>query len=292
MSRGVRISRRRRWALGAGAVVLTWAVFLLVTCPSNDRDWTPNERVLPFAEFAGDSVRIHNIRDTRYRSATDYTPAYYDRAFDLRDLESLWFVVAPFSRWRGVAHTFLSFGFRGPDGPRYVAISVEARKERGETYHFLKGLFRWYELIYVVADERDVIRLRTDHFGEDVYLFPMRATPARLRQLFTAMLARANRLRERPEFYNTLTQNCTNTIAHHVNSLVPGRVPFSLNVVFPGYADRLAYDLGLIATELPYDSIRPRFRITERARAAGDAPDFSRRIRREATDASPPPRLR
>ena len=268
-------------ALGAaGVLVLGWAVFLLATHPSNDRDWVLNERVLPYAEFAGDSVRVHNIRNTIYRTGDDYTPAYGEKTFDLTRLRSVWFAVSPFADFAGGAHTFLSFGFDGP--PEYVAISVEARKERGESYSPWKGLLRGYELMYVVADERDVIRLRTNFRRDDVFLYPIKTTPARIRALFAAMLERANELRAVPEFYNTLTQNCTNTIAQHVNSLSPRRIPFSLKVVFPGYADRLAYDLGLIDTDLPYDSIRPRFRVNERALRYGDSPDFSVRIRETA----------
>lgn len=281
------MSPRRRWTLSIIAGLgLLWAGFVLLTRPSNDRDWSPNERVLPYAEFSGDQVLVHNVRNTVYRTAEDFTPAYDDRTYDLRRLRGVWFGVVPFSGWRGVAHTFLSFEFAG----EFVVISVEARKERGETYHFAKGLFRRFELFYVVADEHDAIRLRTNYRGDAVYLYPIKTTPERARALFTAMLERANALRERPVFYNTLTRNCTNTIARHVNSLVPGRVPFSFKVIFPGYSDRLAYDLGLIATDLPYDSIRAHFLITERARAATDT-GFSRQIR-VATASAPPSRSR
>jgi hypothetical protein len=257
------MSSARRWAFSIIAgLALLWAGFVLLTRPSNDRDWAPNERVLPYAEFSGDQVLIHNVRNTVYRTADDFTPVYEDRTYDLRRLRAVWFGVVPFSTWRGVAHTFLSFEFSGGPSAAFVVISVEARKERGETYHFLKGLFRQYELFYVVADEHDAIRLRTDYRGDAVYLYPIKTTPERARALFTAMLGRANDLREHPVFYNTLTRNCTNTIAQHVNSLVPGRVPFSFKVIFPGYSDRLAYDLGLIATDLPYDSIRAHFLVT------------------------------
>ncbi len=287
-------SSKRRWTLSVIAgLVLLWAGFLLLTRPSNDRDWSLNERVLPYAEFSGDQALVHNVRNTVYRTADDFTPVYDDRTYDLRRLQGVWFGVVPFSGWRGVAHTFLSFEFAGGGGgprPEFVVISVEARKERGETYHFLMGLFRQYELFYVVADEHDAIRLRTNYRGDAVFFYPIKSTRERTRALFTAMLERANSLREHPVFYNTLTRNCTNTIAQHVNSLVPGRVPFSFKVIFPGYSDRLAYDLGLIATDLPYDSIRAHFLITERARAATDT-GFSREIR-AATSSAPPSRSR
>jgi hypothetical protein len=285
--------RRRLILLGAailgGAAALPW----LSASPTNDRDWQPNQAVLPWTEFFGDSARVHNVRNTVYRSDEDYTPVYADRTLDLRQIRRVWFLVVPFGAWGGSAHTFLSFEFDGPSGPEFLAISVEARRERDESYSFVSGAFRRYELMYVVADERDAIGLRATHWREAVYLYPMRAAPSRARDLFVGMLERANGLRERPEFYNTLTANCTNTIQEHVNRLSPGRVPFSLKVVFPGYADRLAYELGLIDTDLPWDSVRTRFRVDERARAASaDAAGFSVRIRAglAPTSAAPPPR--
>lgn len=247
--------------------------------PSNDRDWLPNMAVLPRAEIADSLVHLHDIRNTTYASAERYVPAYYDATFDLRRLDRVWFVVVPFSQWRGVAHTFLTFGFG--DG-RYVSISVEARRERDETYHFLKGLFRRYELVYIVADERDAIGMRASVLRDDVYLYPLRAPVQRVRELFVSMLERANQLRARPRFYNTLVANCTSTIVRHVNALAPGRIPRSHKVLFPGYSDRLAYDLGLIATDLPFEQARARFRVTERATRYAERPDFSARIRDDA----------
>jgi hypothetical protein len=252
------------------------AGFCAVAVPSTARDWEPNARRLPRAEFAGDRVTVRDVRNTVYRTTQDFTPAWDDRSYDLRRLRRVWFAVEPFSTWGGAAHTFLSFEFEGPE---FVVISVETRRERGERYGFLKGMLRRYELAYVVADERDAIRLRTNVRRDQVYLYPIRAEPARVRALFVTMLDRANQLAERPEFYHTLFSNCTNNIVRHINALAPGRVPFSLRAVFPGYSDRLAYDLGLIDSDLPYPALRERFGITEAALRHADDPAFSRRIR-------------
>lgn len=264
----------------AVAVILVlfglYLAWLTVTRPSNERDWEANLAVLPYAEFEDDLVHVHNIRNTSYTTPDVYTPTYYDKTFDVNQIESVWFIVEPFSDWGGAAHTFVSFGF---EGDQYVAISVETRKEKGESYHFLKGLFRQYELMYVVADERDVIRLRSNYRRDDVYVYPIRTTRAKIRELFVAMLSRANRLRERPEHYNTLTSNCTSNIVKHVNTLSPRRIPYSLKVLFPGYSDRYAYDLGLLDTDLSFEAARERFRINERAETYADSPDFSVRIR-------------
>ena len=266
----------------------TWLAlfFLLATVayfsirPSNARTWSGDQTKLPSATFEGDLVHVKDIRNFHYRSTTDYDPAWYDRTFDLRELESLWFLVEPFDEGKGAAHTLVSFGFAGPAGPEYLAISVEIRKEVGEEFSVVKGILRQYELMYVVGDERDLIQLRSNYRKDDVYLYPIRAPKERIRAMLVGMLERANRLREEPEFYNTLTNTCTTNIVRHVEEVAPGRVPrFRREVILPGYSDRLAYDLGLLDTDLSFEKARERFKINERAlRAQGD-PDFSVKIR-------------
>ena len=208
--------RRWRWRmLGAFAVLfaglLTWWSQIE---PSNDRDWKPEVAVLPYAAFDGDRVTVHNVRNFHYRTETDFTPAYYDRTFDLRELESVDLIA---SYWAGpdIAHIFLSFGF-GAD--EHLAISIERRDERDEGYSAIRGLFRQYELMYVVADERDVIRLRTNVRSdppEDVYLYRLHGPIENARRVLLEYLRKINDLHERPEFYNTLTTNCTGNIWLH-----------------------------------------------------------------------------
>jgi hypothetical protein len=265
-----------RWILGAVAGVAAFRVAMCaVTKPSNTRDWAEDQRVLPTAEVRGTLVTIHNIRNFHYDAVDRYTPAWYDKTFDLNKLESAWFVVEPFGG-AAMAHTFVSFGFGGDD---FVAISVEIRKEKGEAFSPIKGLLRQYEIMYVVGDERDLVKLRTNYRKDTVYLYPMRTTPERMRAMFLAMLRRANALAVRPEFYNTLTNTCTTNLVRHVNALVPGRIPLHPAVFLPGYADRFAYKLGLIDTSLPFDEAREHFRINERAEAYANDAEFSRAIR-------------
>ncbi|MFH1724363.1 MAG: DUF4105 domain-containing protein [Elusimicrobiota bacterium] len=261
------------FALAAVAVLAAW---WSSSKPSNDRDWSADQSVLPYIEFDGDVVSVHNIRDNDYASAGEYTPRYYDKSFRLDELESLWFIVEPFSGWKGAAHTFLSFGFEGGD---YLAVSAEIRKEKGETFSALKGLFRRFELMYVVGDERDLIRLRTNYRGNAVCLYPAKATKEQLTTLLVDMLRRANRLREKPEFYNTLTNSCSINIARHINKFLLDKVPYSWQIVFPGYSDKFAIKRGMIDTDLPLEEARSRFNISERARKHGDAPGFSAKIR-------------
>lgn len=264
--------------LAAACIVLLGGLVLLAReRPSHARDWRPEHAVLPRIEFEGSRVHVRNVRDFTYRSADDFTPAYRDRTYDLARLERVWFVVVPFNRdWRGPAHSFLTFGFADS---QYVSVSVEARKEKGEKYSPLKGALRRYELVYIVGEERDLIGLRAVIWDDPVYLYPVRATPEQVRELFVRMLRRARALEEKPEFYNTVTNNCTTNILETVNQLRDDPLPFGVEMLFPGYADRLAYDRGLIDTELPLEEARRVFEINDRAKAALGDPDFSARIR-------------
>ena len=268
-----------RWpALAAYAVLFAIVLWRWQAIePSNERDWLPESARLAYATVDGERVTLHNIRNFAYRSETDFTPAYYDKAFDLRSLDSV-DVVA--SYWMGpdIAHVFLTFGFGGSD---HVAISIEARKERDEGYSSVRGFFRQYELQYVVADERDVIRVRTNYRRdppEDVYLYRVRGTPEAARRLFLDYVAEINRLKEQPEFYNTLTTNCTSNIWLH-SRVNPEHLRYSWKLLASGHVPELLYEHGKLDTSVPFAELQRRSLVNARALAAGDAADFSRRIR-------------
>lgn len=275
--------RRRHPRLFTAAVTAYAAAFLALLAwwqgikPSNDRDWRAEESRLPFATIDGDFVTVHNIRSFDYRSETDFTPAYLDRRYDLRRLEHIDLAAV---YWMGpaIAHIYLSFVFA--DQPP-LAISIEARKERDEGYSSLAGFFRQYELFYVVADERDVTRLRTNYRHdppEAVYLYRLRGNPDNARRIFRAYLNRINALRSDPEFYNTLTTNCTTVIWQH--SLVnPDHLPLSWKILASGYVPQYLYENGRLDDSVPFEDLRRRSHINAAAQAADKAPDFSRRIR-------------
>ena len=266
------------------AIVLVLLVLLTVAAavgvmrrePSNVRDWAPEQARLATARFDGDRVTVSNVRSAVYRSATDFDVHWETRAYDLADVDSAWFIVVPFADWRGPAHTFVSFGFA--DG-RYLAVSPEVRKQRGEAYSAVRGMLRAYELMVVVGDERDLIGLRALHRRDDVFLYRMRATPAQARALLESLLRRANALAASPAFYNTLRANCTTTIIDEIEALAPGTVPWSWRLGLPGYSDDLAFDLGLIDTDLPRERYRAAHRINDLAAAAAASPDFPARLR-------------
>jgi len=270
------LPHRRRTLVGflvAFAVVLVW---WLRIAPSNDRDWQVEVSRLPSVDVAGERVTIHNIRDFDYRSETDVTPRWYDATFDVGDLRSVDLVM---SYWMGdaIAHAMVSFGFAGD---RYVAVSIETRKERGESYSTIAGFFKQYELIYVVADERDLIRVRTNYRDprEDVYVYRAQVPLENVRRLFWDYVREINELKDHPAFYNTLTTNCTTNIFFHTR-VNPGHPPLSWKILLSGYVPQYAYEHGRIDTSLPFDELRRRSRVNERAQTADQAPDFSKRIR-------------
>ncbi|HEV7767069.1 MAG TPA: DUF4105 domain-containing protein [Thermoanaerobaculia bacterium] len=244
--------------------------------PSNDRDWTVDQAVLAHAEINGPLVTVRNIRNFTYTTEDEYTPAYYDKAFDLRKLDSVWYIVEPFGTV-GAAHTFVSYGFGERD---FLAISIEIRKEKGETFSPIRGLLREYEIMYVIGDERDLLKLRTNYRGDPVFLYPIHTTREGMKEMFVSMLTRANSLRQHPEFYNTATNTCTTNLVSHVNTIATKRVPFRPAVLLPASSDRLAYDLGLIDNRRPFEETRAAAQINDLARRHAEDPQFSLRIRR------------
>jgi hypothetical protein len=252
-------------------VLVWWSTI----APRNDRDWQPDVARLPSAEIAGDLVTLHNVRSFAYRSASEFSERWYDRTVDLRRLDSL-DLIAVYWMGEAIAHTMLSFGFAGEP----VIISIETRKEQGEAYSALAGFFRRYELYYVVGDERDLIGLRTTYREppEDVYLYRVQVPRENIRRLFLDYLASINGLHERPEFYNTAITNCTTNVVTHVRA-VRGEVPLDWRMLLSGYFPELVYAYGALDQSLPFAALRRQSLINGRARAAADAPDFSRRIR-------------
>lgn len=254
--------------------------------PSNDRNWQPNVAVLPHATVDGDAITVHNIRNCDYRTETDYTISYYDKTFDLAGLRSFDLFLSDWGL-ETIVHTLVSFGFN--DGS-YLCISIETRMEVGEAYSTIKGFFRQYELFYVVADERDLIRLRTNYRqGETVYLYRLQGSSLEVaRQIFMGYIRYINRLKEIPEWYNALTGNCTTEIRGHTWPYA-GKIWWDWRILANGYIDELAYEKGVVDTSMPFNELKQRSIINEKARAAGQDPAFSKIIRQGLPGMDSPP---
>jgi hypothetical protein len=245
------------------------------------RIWRPDLAILPFAEFDGNEITIRHVRDCRYRTEEDYDVRHYDLRFRLDDVKTIDFIVVPFKETSLLAHTMLSFGLATGE---HFCISVEARLDQGESYSATGGLRHKFELIYVIADEKDVIPLRTNTRNVEVYLYRGRATPDQVQDLLVEMLVRANSLQREPEYYDLINNNCTTNLVNHVNQLRPGKIPFDLRVILPGHSDRLAYDLGLIQSNGSFIQTRAMANVTYIAKQNANHPQLSKIIRGEPLD--------
>ena len=258
--------------VAAFACVLTWWLLLP---PSNDRNWQKDVAVLPFADIEGNRIVVHNIRNCDYRSETDFDVRHYDKTFDLDKLRTADLYLVYWGS-PSIAHTMVSFGFDGGD---YICISIETRKQEGESYSAVKGFFRQFELTYVVADERDLVKLRTNYrAGEEAYLYRVQIPPERVRSIFMEYFKRINGLYRRPQWYNALTSNCTTNI-RFISKVAGQSAPFDWRMIINGHLDEMLYERRRIDTSLPFAKFKQLCLINARAKAADKAEDFSRLIR-------------
>lgn len=254
--------------LGAGAV------WWMLQKPSNNRIWADDVNQLLRSEVQGDRVKLINVRNFEWRTETDYTPRWETREYDLALLQSADLIL---SYWMGphIAHTLVSFGFS--DG-RQLVYSLEIRKERGEKFSAIAGFLRQYESILVAADEQDILHVRTNVRGEDVYLYRLDIPPEQLRTLFLGYLNRAANLEKGPSFYNTLTSNCTTVVYELAKLIVPG-LPLDYRLLASGHFAEYAYEQGGLHAEVSFENLRLKGRITDRAKAIGGGENYSKAIR-------------
>jgi len=270
------LKHRWRTLLAFLSVFVALVAWYFLIPPSNDRQWAPEVAVLPIATVNGNLVEIKNIRNFDYRTETDFTPRYYDKTFDLGKLESADLISVHWGS-PAIAHVMVSFGFAGDD---FVVFSIEMRKEKNEPGSMLRSCFRKYELIYVVADERDVIRVRTNYRQprEQVHIYRTRLPIEDQRKLFLSYVAKVDELSRTPEWYNTLEDNCTTGVLQRTHAY-KGRARYNWKVLLSGYAAEYAYELGMFDTSIPFAELRERCLVNARAELADKADDFSRRIR-------------
>ncbi len=241
-------------------------------------DWKEPLKLLSTAEFNGNLVTVKNIRNFQYDANEKITSAdYYTKTYDLNKLKKVWYITEPFNPGSPFAHTFLSYEFS--DGT-FLAITIEARLTKDQDYSLINGTLHTFPLMYIAADERDVIYLRANTRDAEVYVYPLKANPEDGRKLLVDMLNRMNDLAINPTWYNTFYANCTSSIAHHVNKIWPGLLPtFDWQVVFTSYADKLALDSGLLDTNLSIEESRKKYYISDISRKIGRVENYSKLIR-------------
>jgi hypothetical protein len=267
-------SRQRRMSAMAVVLFLGVIVWWISIRPSHDRNWRPEVAVMPRAVVDGDRVRLAGVRNFDYRTRNDFTVRYEEREVLLSHLSALDFFISYFTEGP-VGHTFLSFIF---DNAPPLSISIETRPEVGEGFAPVASMFKQFELIYVVGDERDLVRVRTNYRREPVYLYRLNTSADDARRLLLVYLARINQLADHPEFYHLLTNSCTINIVRYANAT--GRSGgFDVRHLLNGLVDSYLYSSGRVDTTLPFDELRRRSLINEAAQAADGALDFSDRIR-------------
>jgi hypothetical protein len=240
-------------------------------------NWAPDQRLMPYAEVNGSQYFLHNIRQCHYLTSQDFVVDYQDRLIDLSQVQTVDFIVVPFKPNSPLAHTMVSFGL---DDGSYLCLSVESRRQVGDSYKAMAGLTRGYDLIYMLGDERDLVGVRTNHFKVDVYIFPTMVQPEQAQAFFADVVKRMNELKSNPEFYNLINNNCTTNLKDHVNNISPNRISrHTLGTLFTGFSARHAYKIGLIENRIPFEDLQAICYVNDLAKDNLERPDFSRHIR-------------
>jgi hypothetical protein len=261
-------------AVAVTAVVVVW--YIVSVTPDPNKDWITKHERMPHVEIVGDKVHVKNVRDFTWRTESDFTPGYHDRVYDVNALSSMYFILSPIFDLEPVAHVWVGFGFS--DG-QHVAVSVEARGVKGRPFGLFPSMFRQFQLIYVIGEERDVVGMRVVGRNAEVRVYPIRTTQERKRFLFLDMMQRAHALEEHPEFYNLFANNCMNNITYHVRRLGGRPVPSDLRFLLTGFSDRMAYDYGFLDTDLPFEQAHQAFRIDEAMRQVPLDESYSEKLR-------------
>jgi hypothetical protein len=266
------------FALAFGALLIWWQRI----APSNDRIWADDVAQMTTGTVDGNRVTLRNVRNFEWRSNTDYTQRWETRHYDLDRLESVDMIM---SYWTGpaIAHMLISFGF---DNGEHVVFSVEIRREKIESFSEIGGFFKEFELSVIAADERDVIRVRTNVRGEDTYLYRVRMPVSAMRSLFLGYIDEANTLARAPRFYNTITVNCT-TLVYQMMQRIVGYLPLSYRLILSGYLPEYVYRVGGLDQRFSLEELRALGRISERAKEADGSDDFSADIRESVPDIGP-----
>jgi hypothetical protein len=246
--------------VGFGIICALWTL----KKPSDDRIWLSDQARVPMIHFGDEAVRIENVRNTIYRTDLDFDVQCESREYRLDDIRTLDVMIEPFMEWQGISHFLMSFGFANGE---HLCVSVEARVEKEEGFGILPALFKEYELIYILGDERDLLHRRVNLQNHKLFLFPIRSeSREQIRSLFVLVLNHAAKLKTRPQFYNTLTLNCTNTQLRHIEYLTASHFPwFDYRLILPGYVDAMLHAHGAIDNTLPLDEVRKLSMINKNA---------------------------
>lgn len=258
-------------------IFLIIIIFRNAKKPTHNKIWRKEQNLLPHAKINNNLITIYNIRNCVYKSKKDFSANYYNKTFDLNKISSLDFIVQPFGSWVIAAHTFLSFGFE--DGS-YVSISIEARRKKNVEFSTWKGLLNIFEIIYIVADEKDILKYRALHLKDKLYLYPINIRKSKNQELFKEFINKINKIYEKPEFYNTFTNTCSTNIVRHIQNISSTfKIKVGLRVLFPALSAKMVYKLGKINTFSKYNRIKAEHYINDKINHYKNSENFSKKIR-------------
>lgn len=271
---------RRKLVILGPVFVLVYGWYASIE-PKAAANWAKDAAILPEVEINGDNLTVRHIRNFHYRSDADFDAVYYDKTYDLNQVRTVDLFL---SYWgtTDIAHTIMSFGFANGE---YLPISIETRKESGEEYSAIQGFFKKFELIYVIADEKDLIGVRVNQRREDVYLYRLRPEPDKVRKMLEQYLLTVHELEHKPRFYNALSTNCTTSILPHIRAVQD--LKFNWALIANGNLDRWRYEQGIWGFDIPFEEFRRRSQINDKVKQAADALDFSARIRKDLPSIRP-----
>lgn len=260
---------------GLALIFLLFYFFILLE-PSNNRNWESGTEKLPSIRIKSNLITILDVRDFHFQSGKITLTNYISRTVDINNLEKVWFIVEPFSKFSGVAHTYFVFDFKEEEP---IAVSVEARREKGEDYSALAGIFNQYELIYIWGTESDETIRRVIYEKNKLYMYPLKISPEGARNLFLQLAEQTQSLELNPRFYNTLFSNCTNELAKSANRIKPNAVPLNIALFLPGYSVKELYKLGYLPKKFSVDQLQQKYFISDYVQENYQLADFSDKLR-------------
>ena len=264
--------------------ILLWIfiLYILIQKPSLNREWELDQKILSEISFSWSIVDIKNIRNFKYNSVNDYEINYYNKTYNIDKIESVYYIIEPFTEHDWPAHTMLSFWF---EDWSFLVISSEIRKEVWESFSAFWWFLNKYEIVYILWDENDLIKLRANHRKDDVFMYPIKIEKETMQKVFVSALQKSDKLSKEPEFYNTLTNTCTTSILEHMNIVRASywyeKIPWSKLIFLPSHSDEIAYELWLIDTKLPLKEAREYYKINELSEKYKDDENYSLKIRKE-----------
>lgn len=255
-----------------------FSIKIILKKPSNSRNWSKDQKILPYSKIKNNSVTIYNIRDFIYQNEKNYKKNYYNKTFNIDNLIALDFILVHLTpHWKGLVHTLISFRF---NDNTHITCSIEIRKKEKDIFSPIKGLFRTYELMYVLGSENDIIKLRTNHRKTPLHIYPLNLKKEEIKKIFLEILEDANHLKQNPRFYNTLTDNCMTNLSKVINKHTKTKIKTSIFTIFPGYIDIYLHKLKLIKTKLPFKEAKKYHYANNLALKHHNSKDFSNKIRK------------